>query len=96
MDKNDVKMRIFFVKVMNRKWKVMRKLGHVTQIHVYRLTQTSTLNLSVNMCGRCVRCVKNLESVANRSHCLTAKVIKAHHWSSYTVPFLYFTDFPGK
>ena len=51
---------------MNRKWKVMRKLGHVALIYVYRLPQTSTLNLSLNMCGRCVRCVKNLKSVAYR------------------------------
>ena len=74
----------------------MRKLGHEAQIHVYRLPQTSTVYLSVNMCGRCVRCVKNLKSVANRNHCLSAKVIKAQHWSSYTVPCLYFTDFPGE
>ena len=58
MDKNDVKMLIFFVKVINRTWKVMRKLGHVAQIHLYRLPQTSALNLSLNMRGRCVRCVE--------------------------------------
>ena len=86
----------FFKKVMNRKRKVNRKLGHVALIHVYRLPQTSTLYLSLNMCGRCVRCVENLKSVANRSHCFTTKVIKARHWLSYTLFHVSISQiFPG-
>ena len=37
MDKSDVKrLNICFVEVMNSKRQVMRKLGHMVQIHVCR------------------------------------------------------------
>ena len=42
---------------MNRKWKVMRKLGHVAVIYVYRLPQTSTLNLKRQLLISLLTCV---------------------------------------